>query len=374
MTDVWGGIGSMLRITSDTIVYVLCPSRIVTGGIEAVHQLVDKLRLFGHQAFIVPVPAVSNPVLLQYRNYDASYSTTIIDHPSHVLITTEVNPSGLDPYHSVQKAIWWLSVDFHEALSKQFDFDGRHANLVTHFVQSAYAYSYLKAKGIVDIHYLTDYLNQSYFSRVRPDSKHNRVLYTPVKGAASYIRRLMAVDPSIQWLELSGMIKREHARAMRQGKVYVDFGSHPGKDRQPREAVVNGCCVIVGLAGAACFEQDLPIPDRYKFDLRHMEEGKILETIRDCLRNHEVCFQDFQPYASVVRADEERFEEEIRSIFGVKSGHPRRKKLIALFNILAFARQNNPYVVVRGLMNEWIPLSMLDLSKRIYRSLRAARA
>jgi hypothetical protein len=76
----------------------------------------------------------------------------------------------------------------------------------------------------------------------------------------------------------------------------------------------------------------------------------------------------------VVRADEERFEEEIRLIFGVKSGHPRRKKLIALFNILAFARQNNPYVVVRGLMNEWIPLSMLDLSKRIYRSLRAARA
>ena len=94
----------MLRLTKDSIIYVLCPSGIVTGGIEAVHQLVDKLRLFGHQAYVVPVPPVHNPLLLQYRNYDVPFTNTVVDDHTNILITTEVNPRALDRYSSIQKA------------------------------------------------------------------------------------------------------------------------------------------------------------------------------------------------------------------------------------------------------------------------------
>ena len=42
---------------------------------------------------------------------------------------------------------------------------------------------------------------------------------------------------------------------MSESKVYIDFGNHPGKDRIPREAVINGCCVITGVRGSARFKE-----------------------------------------------------------------------------------------------------------------------
>lgn len=357
-----------MTIYNDSNIYVLCPSGIVTGGIEAIHQLVDKLRRLGHAGFIVPVPAVGNPCLLQYRNYDVAFSSVVVDHPRNLLITTEVNPKALDHYHFIQKAIWWLSVDFHEALQEKFDFEHPPSNGVTHFVQSAYAASFLRGKGISDVYYLTDYLHAEYLRKYRRRYKSDVVLYTPVKGAQYYIDRLMAADDSIQWLALSGMIRKKHAQVMRDSKVYVDFGSHPGKDRQPREAAVNGCCVIVGRAGAACFEQDMPIPDAYKFDLQSLDDDKILAVIRSCLFDYETRKCDFDGYAAIVRCDEQRFEDEVIASFGVKSSQKTWPALVVIGNILRFARQNNYVTVLRGLMNELLPLQISSFAKNLYRA------
>ena len=355
-------------IYDDSKIYVLCPSGIVTGGIEAVHQLVDKLRRFGHAGFIVPVPVVSNPVLLQYRNYDVAFASVVVDRPRNLLITTEVNPKALDQYYLIQKAIWWLSVDFHEALQETFDFEHPQPNGVTHFVQSAYAASFLRGKGISKIYCLTDYLHAEYLKKFRRWRKSDVVLYTPVKGAQYYIDRLIAADDSIQWLALSGMIRKKHAQVMRDSKVYVDFGRHPGKDRQPREAAVNGCCVIVGLAGAACFEEDLPILDEYKFDLQSLDDRRVLDTIRSCLSNYEARKGDFAGYAAIVRRDEKQFEEEVKACFGVKSNQKKWSGWIIVFNILSFARQNTFFTVSRGFVNEFLPLQFSNLARSLYRA------
>jgi hypothetical protein len=355
-------------IYDDSKIYVLCPSRIVTGGIEAVHQLVDKLRRFGHAGFIVPVPAVSNPALLQYRNYNVAFASAIVDDPRNLLITTEVNPKALDQYHFIQKAIWWLSVDFHEALQETFDFEHPQSHGVTHFVQSAYAASFLRGKGISRMYSLTDYLHAEYLKTFRRRRKSDIVLYTPVKGAQYYIDRLIAADDSIQWLALSGMIRKKHAHVMRDGKVYVDFGRHPGKDRQPREAAVNGCCVIVGRAGAACFEEDIPILDGYKFDLQTLDDRRILDTIRSCLTNYETRKGDFAGYAAIVRGDEKRFEEEVKACFGVKSKQKKWSGWVAVVNTLRFAKQNTCITVFRGFVNEFMPLQFSDFSRSLYRA------
>ncbi|MEB3156181.1 MAG: hypothetical protein VKO26_01935 [Cyanobacteriota bacterium] len=360
----------MLNIYKDTIIYVLCPAKIVTGGIEAIHQLVHKLRRFGHDARIVPTPAIPNPVLLQYRNYDVAFDSGVVDSERHVLITSEVNPRGLDAYYSIQKALWWLSVDNHEALKDQFQFGRPETAGVVHFVQSAYAASFLERKGQTDFFYLTDYLHPVYFSRINPQQKNDVVLYTPVKGAQHFIDRLMRGDSSIQWLPLTGMIRKLHAQTMRRGKVYVDFGRHPGKDRQPREAVVNGCCVLVGQAGAARFQADVPIPDSYKFDMERLETERILETIRACLVSYETRRRDFADYAKFVREDEHRFEEEIKAIFGIKESKASPLVMVKLSNTLAFSRQNDAFTTARGLMNELLPLSVTRWSKQLYLSTR----
>lgn len=360
----------MIHLEKASTIYVMCPSRIVTGGIEAVHQLVDKLRKFGHNAVITPIPAVPNPVLLQYRNYDVEFCEDIQDDERHLLITTEVNPRALDSYRQIQKAVWWLSVDNHERLAEQFDFDDPANNHVVHFAQSAYAFNFLKQKGIQRPAYLSDYLHETYLRPAKPHAhKHNLILYTPVKGSEAYVEPLMQADPSLQWLALKGMIRKKHAKTLRQGKVYVDFGTHPGKDRQPREAAVNGCCVIVGRKGAACFAEDIPIPEDYKFDAESLTIDLIIKTLQRCLFDHERRVKDFDQYAQIIRSEEERFEQEVTSIFGVKSIHGKSSRSIITRNTLKFIRQNNPPTVARGLANEFLPLNFVNGIRRIYRRL-----
>ncbi|MEB3259329.1 MAG: hypothetical protein VKP63_01730 [Cyanobacteriota bacterium] len=360
----------MLTLHENTIIYILCPAKIVTGGIEAIHQLVHKLRRFGHDARIVAKPMVDNPVLLQYRNYDVVFAKEVIDHERNILIASEVDPRGLNAYRSIQKALWWLSVDNHEALKETFQFGHPDTASVVHFVQSAYAASFLQSRGQASFAYLSDYLHPAYFRRVEPARKNNVVLYTPVKGAQPFIDRLQRADPSIHWLPLKGMIRKRHARAMRQGKVYVDFGRHPGKDRQPREAVVNGCCVLVGLAGAARFAADVPIPEHYKFDLEQLEMDRVLETIRACLFSYEKRIHDFDDYANFARQDEQRFEEEIKAVFGAKPCQPKPMVAVKMANVLAFSQQNDWFTTSRGLMNELLPLAVTRWSKRLYLTAR----
>ena len=263
----------MIRLQPGAIIYVVSPAHIVTGGVEAIHQLVDKLRKFGHDARIVTLPQVSNPCLIQYRNYDVIFSDTIVDSSRNLLITTEVNTGLLARFGSIQKALWWLSVDNHFGLPEPFDFrDPSHAAVI-HLAQSAYAEQLLRQHGVNMIYRITDYLNSEYL-RPRRSVKSDLVLYTPVKGSGAFVDRLRAIDKTLQWKPLKGMIRKRHAQTLRQGKVYVDFGSHPGKDRQPREAAVNGCCVLVGLRGSACVNEDLPIPKDYKFDLTVFDAEK----------------------------------------------------------------------------------------------------
>lgn len=361
----------MFTLGEDAIIYVLCPAGIVTGGIEAIHQLVHKLRQFGHDARIMPIPRVNHPLLLQYRNYDVVFADEIIDHERNVLITTEVNPLALNSFHAIQKALWWLSVDNHEDLAKKFDFDNPQSTAVVHLAQSAYAVAFLESKGVAGVQLLTDYLHPIYFHKKHLPKKDEAVLYTPIKGAKCYIDKLQRADPSIQWVPLAGMIRKMHAQTLRHGKVYVDFGRHPGKDRQPREAVVNGCCVIVGLEGAARFQADIPIPERYKFERQQVDNNIILETIRDCLFSHEKRLRDFDAYVDIVRNDERRFEAEIAGIFGVKSHRKPSMKMIKLRNILRFAQQNDAFTTTRGLINELLPLPVSRVAKNLYSPIAA---
>jgi len=354
----------MIHIHQDTVIYVLCPAHIVTGGIEAVHQLVDKLRKIGHQARIVTMPIVPNPVLLQYRNYGVEFATGIEDKQQNVLIATEVNPRALDQYASIQKALWWLSVDNHEKLMEKFDFLDPKNRDVTHFAQSAYAYAFLKAWGVSAVYPLTDYLHAEYLRRIR-SNKNNVVLYTPVKGAEPYVNQLIQAEPSIQWLPLKGMIRKMHAKVLRHGKVYVDFSSHPGKDRQPREAVVNGCCVVVGLRGSAVFAEDVPIPAAYKFALEPMDVSALLATIQSCLVTYDKRIQDFAAYEQMVLHEEKKFEQEVINIFGIVALKDRSHEGIMLRNVGKFCLQNNALTVMRGLGNEFLPLALTNFIRRM---------
>jgi hypothetical protein len=355
----------MIRLQQGSTIYVVCPSHFVTGGVEAIHQLVDKLRKFGHDARIVAMPRVGNPCLIQYRNYNVRFADAIADESRNLLITTEVNTQILSGFHLIQKAIWWLSVDNHFSLPERFDFSDPGNAQIIHLAQSAYAEQFLRRHGALETHRVTDYLHAEYLRPVQC-AKSDIILYTPVKGSQAYVDRLQSIDSSLKWKPLKGMVRKLHAQALRQGNVYVDFGSHPGKDRQPREAAVNGCCVVVGLRGSACLKDDLPISGGYKFDLEAFDAERIVATVRSCLASYQARYGDFVDYADLIRGEESRFEQEVlRFAGGLLPTRSRPRGAVILANILCYWRQNSVFVAIRGLANaSWAPGASLRSIKR----------
>ena len=115
----------------------------------------------------------------------------------------------------------------------------------------------------------------------------------------------------VQWIPLINLTLEEIIVRMQLAKVYVDFGEHPGKDRIPREAAVNGCCIITNRKGSAAFFEDVPIMEQYKFKepLEKVEEIEAL--INDICENYAVHMKNFEEYRCWIKDEKRRFETEV---------------------------------------------------------------
>ncbi|HPP30074.1 MAG TPA: hypothetical protein PLE69_04005, partial [bacterium] len=83
----------------------------------------------------------------------------------------------------------------------------------------------------------------------------------------------------------------------------------------PREAAIMGCCVITGKRGSAAYFEDVPIPEKYKFEDKKENIPKIIERIRDCLENYNERYKDFDNYREIIRKEPEKFVEDMKKIF-----------------------------------------------------------
>ena len=82
----------------------------------------------------------------------------------------------------------------------------------------------------------------------------------------------------------------------------------------PREAALNGCCLITGIRGAAYFYEDIPIPDIYKLDEKKVSKEDVISLIRNVLADYEKCFSDFNYYRSRILMEKAEFEEDVKSL------------------------------------------------------------
>lgn len=189
-----------------------------------------------------------------------------------------------------------------------------------HLCQSHYSYEFLTSRlGVPKekSYYLSDYINTDFLnSEVDFDSKENVVVYNPKKGA-KFTSEIIKQGSSIKFIPLINMTKQEVIETLKKAKVYIDFGNHPGKDRIPREAAILGCCVITGKRGSAAYNEDLPIPADYKFEDKVENIPLILSKIRDCIDNFQDRLKDFENYRMIIRKEQDKFIEDLKSVFAV---------------------------------------------------------
>lgn len=242
---------------------VLCPANYVTGGIEALHQLVDALgRIDRVQSFICYLPENQHP--RKSPEY-AEYLTSEVEFDSIPHDATVIIPeiwAELAETISNFKILWWLSYDNFDRQKEVFlsEYD-------LHISQSRYAQSQIRERHGIDSEIVTDYVNVSFHSRdldpVREQHEF-QICTNPAKGI-DMIETFQNVCSDLSLLKISGSNRLDLQLQMLKSDLYIDFGHFPGKDRMAREASALGLPVLLHRQGAAANATDFPLNDWYKF-------------------------------------------------------------------------------------------------------------
>lgn len=318
------------------IVYILCPANVQTGGPEALHQLGRSLLDRGHDARMVyanmdakPVrdgsllrfADIPNPAPGAYAHYDMPSTFTVEDNEANALVFPETWIHVTREVSSLSIYVWWLSIDNgRRAVEAYGGLEALRRTPYVNLFQSHYAQAYLADRGIMGLP-LYDYTTPAVTAAEVPDRpRQDRVLY-PARGAwfAGYLRRF---TPDLAWQEISGFTPAQVHELFLTSKLYVDFGSHPGKDRMPREAAVLGCCIVTGRRGAAGNHFDVPIPEPYKFRDSRLLIPRIAKVIRTTLAGFASRTADFDMYRRTIRGEKFEFDGQVAAIFGAPGTVP----------------------------------------------------
>jgi hypothetical protein len=339
-----------LHLYTDTRVYVYCPAGAVTGGAELLHQLVHTLNTNGGNAYVVYYGEQPHTVPADYAKYTLQLADALEDSPNNVAVIYEGYFKKAFEIKAAQIVLWWLSVDnfylcqanhlrakdllgynFGWALpvlakrivkillgrKPEFRFSLQEVlrlNVVCNAYQSEYASDFLTRNKATSLYPLKDYINDENFTAELNTQRDDLVLYNPRKGYP-FTRKLIQHSPQLQWVPIQGMNRSQVLALMRKSKVYVDFGFHPGKDRLPREAAMNGCCIVTGKKGSAGFYGDISISDTYKFDQKKADISLIIAKIEQLVHQYSLHTEDFTLYRDRIRAEKAEFEQQACHLF-----------------------------------------------------------
>lgn len=304
-------------------VFVTCPTKTVTGGVELLHQVVSRLNYYDiidaeiyyldggkHRVHPEAYKCYNNPISSSNDVNDADY-VIVPEIWAHQTLDLSTRP-----------IIYWESVDNYfkwcpEDLQYYFKKD------TIHLAQSYYALDFLNSLEIPkkNIIYVSDYLNEQYLKNKDEDLKVSnrkaRVLYNPVKGkyfTNAIMKYIINKNNNIIFTPIQNMTRDEIIDLMKESMLYIDFGDHPGKDRIPREAAMCGCCIITGLDGSAKYKEDVYIDDKYKFEREESNIPDIYSRILYIINNYNNSFNDFYEYRNRIRNEQLEFNKGIDNL------------------------------------------------------------
>ena len=329
-------------------IYVLCPIGTKTGGTELLHQLVYQINQIAHKqiAHIVYLGDLNEvkpaPAFKEYIGSDWLTLNDVEDSNENVIVIPETSLMEFNKFKNAKRYIWWLSVDnfyntnYFSRLYRQYGllhtlsgylkgvFKNRTKCIKKadiNMYQSYYAKVFLRNNKIPDtkLAYLSDYVNDLYTADVNKALQHAKkdiILYNPKKGY-EFTSKLIAASPSLCWVPLINLTNDEVKEKLISSKIYVDFGTHPGKDRFPREAAISGCCILTDKKGAAKFSEDVRIPEEYKFEDKDENVSRIIDKIKFCLTNYNDVIKDFGSYREYILGEKKSFKSDCEKIFFV---------------------------------------------------------
>jgi len=327
-------------MNKDNLVFFIhCPSNSLSnGGVETLHQLGFHLKKNNFKVFISFFPHINKELIpKKLINYNLSYKK-FEDEKNFIHIIPEVETIRTKLIKKGKCIIYWLSVDsyYRRNLDKSFWKNWNYYrktinkrifffNLKKHYhlANSHYAYKFLEKK-IINSKILKGYISNYFDGKFDISKKKNIILYNPVKDQNHY-KKIMQLLPHYEFKALSQMSDLEIKDCYYRSKIFMDLGTHPGRERMPREAGMMGCILIVANRGSASNDYDVPIDKSYKMNLAEKNVyNKIRDLIEDIFKNYENHLRNFETYKEKIsyKSDVKIFDETVREYF-----HEITKKL-----------------------------------------------
>ncbi|HWD88831.1 MAG TPA: hypothetical protein VG367_11935 [Mucilaginibacter sp.] len=325
----------------ETKIYIFSPAGTATGGPEALHQLGHHLNQLGFNAFMFYYDTPDSRTLVHdnYKRYNVSYVTRPENKAGNIMILPEtyLAPLFRRKYSAIKKVVWWLSVVNYYLTQKEVDKESSRSKRsllkklfsspvptfqllkdkgVLSIAHSWYSVVHLRKNGVEPVGQLSDYMNDVFLKDKdgAQAQKEAIIIWNPKKND-DFLQEIIDQTSQFQWKAISNMSPEEVAGWMNRAKLYLDFGYHPGKERMPREACIMRCCMIIGKVGSAAYAEDMPIPEKYRFEKNHDDLPAIIKCINDCMVNYDKCIGDFNPYRDALYGEKEKFIADIKKLF-----------------------------------------------------------
>ena len=331
-----------------------------TGGPQSLHQLAHELDICGYCVNMIYVSGkdvTNRQRALYYENLNICTDDSDIDDRESIVIVPEVLTYKLHQFQQAVKVIWWLSVEFYKgttlwgaskgrlrfrglpefltplevlyrllfhrdtcvpALHTKKQFSG-----IYHFYNCEYVRRYLLSKDIdgSNSSYLCGYIDESYFEKVDITNKKRIITYNPAKVANTgfmeefKIRVQQEID-DVKIVPISGMSKEEVFEILKESMLYVDFGTFPGPERIPRQAVCMYNNILTSDIGSAGNNEDVPINDTFKIALKSRNIPYAVSAAKRLIDNYEGYMHCFDEYRR--KAVQQRDEFRAHILNGIK--------------------------------------------------------
>lgn len=323
------------------MIYIVSTGNMVTGGPETLHQTASIYQKAGYHVKMYYINPHVMDIPERFKKYHIEAAESIEDSEENMIIIPETLTYLLKKFKYIRVCIWWLSLDNYFKMiptkMTQWRMEEHHIprwmfpavfscflmigkfrfgyyrfddnDTYFHAYNCEYAKNFILSNGINENKtiYLCGPLNESFFEKAeqgKHTKRENIILYNPKKGM-SFTKKIISEAQKqtidAEFVPIINMTPVQITELMLKAKVYMDFGTFPGPERIPREAVTLGCNIITSKNGSAANYIDVPIPYEMKFDDKDDNIIYIVKKIKDMLENYEKYYPYYDSYRKKVK-------------------------------------------------------------------------
>jgi len=359
-------------------VYIVAPAKVYTGGPTALFQLCHVLRrvfrIDSYMAFY-NMELHEDPVHDNYKYFQCPWVSIddVYDSIDNVIIVPETATFILQKFNNIKKIIYWLAVDnyvltncvsknlkikFIWFVLKNYPYDLFSLNFkiikksYLRFYWNSFCPSYvieLIKRGEVKIPRVDLHIAQSNYARIFLEGCHidkNSIVLInePIEEEFLNMARKVDLDGKcdvITWnsrkaypvafrlakllrrrfkvIDLYNVGKRNMIKVLSISKIFIDIGFHPGRDRPVREAVALGNLALVNDHGGYYFEEDCPIPAKFKIRcnldyLFKVDPREIYENIVFWINNFDEYIKEFEGMRKYIVSEPQLFISNVKTL------------------------------------------------------------